>query len=585
MSERESRGAAPTELPIEPMAAPVELPAVAVIAQAAPTLQPQESHTVSPAETEEYLADRELNESFAKLVVETYGEEVVAAVCLPWTGGNGNAPAGVISPTSKEGALNIGQIGEDLRSKSVIILCCTLDYPEEENAALKVVQQLKQLDGNKCILAAHLLAPGQNHYARENYDHLMQVHQRFNRLGTNDVLLDPDWQPARLKLRIKMAVHSWKINQERLQSMLSEEPQPPPREEIQALEAAQRQLLWQDIPRELMPHFKVVNKDLEESDHTAGDYTLGATLESRFGMGNCQTQLLNGILRAGTDKKNRKVAIKINRKQDVFTPVEVEGIYREFRFLAGFVRHPNVVQALECFHGPRNVYTVMEFLPGKNLANHLSDLPGFRMNEDDVISCFSQIASAMRHCHGKDVTHRSLCLEHIVMRLTADGKHVPKLVDFRCAMIAKAGVTSVAVCGCLPCMPPEMLCEGPYQPKPADCWSIGVVLLEIAGGKGSFCQAVQLDENQVSELHTRDLASKRLLSDQIRNFFAAPGNHAVALACMGGVQNPAIQEIIENLLQPQDRRSSVNRFAADETMEDEVVQAATNEDTQAAAAA
>jgi len=574
MSERESLGAAPTELPIDPMGAPVEAPAEGVITQAAATLQLQESHTVSPAETEEYLADRELNESFAKLVVETYGEEVMAAVCLPWTGGNGNAPAGIISPTSKEGALNIGQIGENLTAKSVIILCCTFDYPEEENAALKVVQQLKQLDGNKCIVAAHLLAPGQNHYARENYDHLMQVHQRFNRLGTNDVLLDPDWQPARLKLRIKMAIHSFKLNQERLQSMLSEEPQPPPREEIQALEAAQRQLLWQDIPRELMPHFKGVKEDLEESDHTAGDYTLGATLESRF-----------GILREGTDKKNRKVAIKINRKQDVFTPVEVEGIYREFRFLAGFVRHPNLVQALECFHGPQNVYTVMEFLPGKNLSKHLSDLPGFRMNEDDAIACFSQVASAMRHCHGKDVTHRSLCLEHIVMRRTADGKHVPKIVDFRCAMIAKAGFTSVAVCGCLPCMPPEMLCEGPYQPKPADCWSLGVVLLEIAGGKGSFCQAVQLDENDLSDFHTRDLASKRLLSDRITNFFAVPGNHTVALACMGGVQNPAIQEILENLLQPHDRRSSVDRFAADEATEDEAAQAATNEDTQAAPAA
>ncbi len=56
---------------------------------------------------------------------------------------------------------------------------------------------------------------------------------------------------------------------------------------------------------------------------------------------------------------DRKVAVKIIHKADVFTPGEVEGIYREFRFLAGFTRHDNIVRAVDCFHGPKKIYTVL----------------------------------------------------------------------------------------------------------------------------------------------------------------------------------------------------------------------------------
>lgn len=327
------------------------------------------------------------------------------------------------------------------------------------------------------------------------------------------------------------------------------------------MEAAQRQLLWHDIPRELMPHFKVMNSDLEETENTVGDYTLGAQLDTRC-----------GVVREAVDKRNRKVAIKIIGKSEVFTPGEVEGIYREFRFLVGFVRHPNIVRAVECFHGPKNVYTVLEFLGGKNLANFLSDMPGLRMSDDNAFYNFSQIASGLSHCHNKDVTHRGVCLEHIVMRPRDDGSYTPKLVDFCSAMVAKQGVTSVASCGCLPCMAPEMICEGPYHPKSADCWSVGVVLLEMAGGKGSFCHAVHLDENSAKQLHiSGDVTSKRLLRDRISNYFEMPGNHAVALATMGGLQNEKISKTLACLLQCEEKRSKLDPFVIEVPAVDEEV--------------
>jgi len=500
----------------------------------------------------EFISDRKLVEDFARRIVETWGDTCAAAVFLPWSAGI--PPPGVIIPTSRQGTLDEEQLRQTMQDKTIIVVGCTFKFQEEQAAASKLVEQLKA--PHVCILAAHLLPPG-NNYLRSMYDSLMEVHQEIGRLGVDDVLLDPEWEPARLKLRLRMAQHSWSVNQNLLQSMLQEEPQPPPPEEVEQLEATHRQLLWEDIPRELMPHFKAMTADLQESPQSAGEYILKQKMETQA-----------GIVWEGKDKKDRKVAVKIIDKADVFTPGEVEGIYREFRFLAGFTRHPNIVRAVDCFHGPNKIYTVMEFAGKQNLAQYLSDLPGLRMNEQDATGCFHQLASALAHCHARDVSHRAVSLEHVVMKPEADGTHTPKMVDFRSAMVAKEGVTSVTVCGSLPCMSPEMLCGQAYMPKPADCWGVGVLLLEMAGGKGSFFLALGIDEQKARE---QDSSQRPLMAEQIGNFFKKEGSHGAALSCMGGLQSTEIVEVLQGLLTPEtdaetnEERAPLERFLNEET--------------------
>merc|ERR1719424_747743 len=121
--------------------------------------------------------------------------------------------------------------------------------------------------------------------------------------------------------------------------------------------------------------------------------------------------------------------------------------------------HPNIVVATNCFLGARNVYTVTQFAGRQNLAQYVSDLPGLRMHENDALSCFYQVASALAYCHKLEVSHRSISLEHVVMKPEGAGRHIPKLVDFHGAMVVKDGLTSVSMFGHLPCMSPEMLRE------------------------------------------------------------------------------------------------------------------------------
>lgn len=495
--------------------------------------------------SQEYLADRRLCEDFARRVVESSGQHTLAAVFLPWT--DGAAPAGVICPASREGGVDAQRFEAMVQGKNSVVIGCTFKYQEERSAAERITEQLLKAQG-KCVLAAHLLPPGENHYERSNYENLMQVHQAISRLGVDDVLLDPEWEPARLELRIRLAQHSWSINQERLQSMLAEEPQPPSQEEVEALEATQRQLLWEDIPRELMPHFKPVQQDLQETDNRVGDYSLTEQIETQ-----------TGIVWEGKDKQNRKVAIKIILKDTVFTPGEVEGIYREFRFLAGFTRHPNIVRAVDCFHGPKKIYTVMEYVGKTNLGRHLLTLPGKRLSVPEARACFSQIAGAVAHCHSRDVSHRSITLEHITLKIEADGSLFCKLVDFRSAMIAKEGITSVALCGSLPCMAPEVLGGQQYFPKPADCYSVGVILLEMSGGRGSFCQALNFDEQNIRTLPAEP-QERADWGQRIQRYFATPGSQKAALAAINGVEDDEIGGLLEGLLMQQEGRSDLAAF-------------------------
>jgi hypothetical protein len=495
----------------------------------------------------EFLVDRCLAEDFAARVVESYGDHCIAGVFLPWS--IGLAPSGVVYPTSREGELDAQQVEETVRGKSIFVIGCTFKFKEEEVAAPRVVEQLMRFQG-MCILAAHLVHRAENDiaYSQCNYGSLMEAHKAIIGLGVDDVLLDPDWAPPRLRLRIKMAQHTWSVNQARLQSVLASEPQPPPPEEVEAMEATRRQLLWEDIPREMMPHLKAMTEDLQETDTRAGEYTFTE-----------QMMCVSGIVYQGEDKCKKKVAMKVTHKADVFTPGEVEGIYREFRFLAGHIKHPNVVRALDCFHGPKKIYTVLEFAGKQNIAQYLSDMPGHRMSETDVLRTFFALASAAAHCHSKDVSHRSISLEHVVLKPDADGKHIPILVDFRSAMIAKVGAYSTASCGTLPCVSPEVVRGGQYLPKLADCWSIGVLLLEVAGGKGSFFNAIQAEETGIKP---SEIPSRVQLADNIITYFGIQGNHRAALSSMGGTESNDILAILTKLLQAEDSRSDLQQYGS-----------------------
>jgi serine/threonine protein kinase len=280
-----------------------------------------------------------------------------------------------------------------------------------------------------------------------------------------------------------------------------------------------------------MPHFKLVDVNLVETGHTVDMYRLVRRLET-----------VNGTVLQASDEKSRPVAIKVIDKSKVSTPGELEGIYREFRFLSEIIKHPNVTSCVNMLHSMTRVYLIFEYAGNHNIAELLSQRPGQRLEEEEALQCFEQLARGLAYCHSKDVSHRNLSLEHVVLApLTGSDGYYCRLVDFHSAMVARGQTTSRTVCGTLPCIAPEMALGGPYIPRLADCWSAGIVLLEMGGGLSSLCRSVGYDPPS----EAADVAPA------IQRYFTVQGSHAKALDTIGAIKNKDIIGKLEAVLQPQ----------------------------------
>jgi len=335
---------------------------------------------------------------------------------------------------------------------------------------------------------------------------------------------------------VTLALWRHGVQAERIRERLAAEPQCMEPELWEALQQQHKHLIWTEIPKEKMNFFPKEDPDLLEGEHEVGDYNYTHMCETAS----------RSVMHAVSKSTGIKYAIKITNKQNVLTPADLESIYREMRFLTILV-HPNITHAHEILHSNTHMYLVLEYAGPMNLAQLLTVLPGQRLAANDYVDCFGQLATALTYCHEKNVVHRSVSLENLGMQPIPGNGYRVRLIDFSAAFYTSDNVMSSVVCGTLPCMAPEMAFGTPYLPKLADCWSAGAVLLEMSGGVTSMSRAVPFDI-QVDPM---------LVAGQIRDFFDTKGNHAKALAYMGGVNDVRIIRILEMVLTSPSNRQGV----------------------------
>ncbi|CAK0882579.1 unnamed protein product [Prorocentrum cordatum] len=135
----------------------------------------------------------------------------------------------------------------------------------------------------------------------------------------------------------------------------------------------------------------------------------------------------------------------------------------------------------------------------------------------------------------------------------ARNRLVCRLIDFSMAAHVPDSSMRETMCGSLPCVAPETALGEPYWPKPADCWSLGVVLLETACGQGTLELSVPW----------RRCAYLAQAMREILEFFAQAGSHAQAMASMGGVYDGAVLACLEALLRPEPLRRASASDAVD----------------------
>lgn len=218
--------------------------------------------------------------------------------------------------------------------------------------------------------------------------------------------------------------------------------------------------------------------------------------------------------------KERAVKV-INLRRHVDTSM-MEMMEREVSILQS-IDHPYIVKLVEVFveHGVA-MYLVMELVKGGDLFDSIVEKQ--RYTEVEARRAMRRLLSAIHYLHeDSNIVHRDLKPENI---LCSSPTHV-KLADFGLAKIVKSDGLKT-FCGTPAYFAPEVLQrrgtvagQGRYG-KPADMWSLGVILYILLTGKPPFdtnmdeFQGFEVDFESDLDIWSTMSAAKELVAQMLR---------------------------------------------------------------------
>ena len=186
-----------------------------------------------------------------------------------------------------------------------------------------------------------------------------------------------------------------------------------------------------------------------------------------------------------------EVRICVHRKSQVLRAVKIihriglknqsDTLFREVDIMKS-LDHPHIAQVYETFQDKKNFYIVMEYCPGGELYTALAQY--CRFSEKLSAKVIKQICSAVAYCHSRNIIHRDLKLENIMLESRNIGSINCKIIDFDTATFFEVDRQVRGSFGTAYYIAPEVL-EGPYNEK-CDIWSCGVILYMLLSGRPPF---------------------------------------------------------------------------------------------------
>ncbi|KAM3615643.1 uncharacterized protein V6R79_005424 [Siganus canaliculatus] len=173
-----------------------------------------------------------------------------------------------------------------------------------------------------------------------------------------------------------------------------------------------------------------------------------------------------------------EVAIKIIDKTQL-DAVNLEKIYREVQIMK-MLDHPHIIKLYQVMETKNMLYLVTEYAKNGEIFDYLAKHG--RLSELEARRKFWQILSAVEYCHNRNIVHRDLKAENLLL----DGHMNIKIADFGFGNFFQPGEPLATWCGSPPYAAPEVFEGQQYEGPQLDIWSMGVVLYVLVCGALPF---------------------------------------------------------------------------------------------------
>jgi len=178
------------------------------------------------------------------------------------------------------------------------------------------------------------------------------------------------------------------------------------------------------------------------------------------------------------------------------------------------VHHRNIIVTEQVLESKDSINIVTELVRGGELLQHIKGRS--TLSEVEAYDLFIPVIRAIKYLHTMGIMHRDFKPENI---LCEPGFKKVKVADFGLGKLVKDGTVLARKCGTLVYVAPEVLSDSGYT-KPADMWSIGVIMFLVLRGKLPFqgendTEIIDSIENDAAEFGDK---SWRKRSSELRDF-------------------------------------------------------------------
>ncbi|CAG5131184.1 unnamed protein product [Candidula unifasciata] len=175
-------------------------------------------------------------------------------------------------------------------------------------------------------------------------------------------------------------------------------------------------------------------------------------------------------------------------------------------------RHVNIVNFLDCYCVKNELWVVMEYLDGGNLADVVTR---FVLDERQIATVCHECLGALAFLHSRGIIHRDIKSDNILVALNG----AVKLTDFGfCAQLNREKNARNTMIGTLCWMAPEVVASQKYSYK-IDIWSLGITVIEMLEGRPPYLNEFPLRVIYLIKTKARPpIHDEHKLSPELRDF-------------------------------------------------------------------